>query len=305
MAMRRSPRVSSVIIFWNAERFLGEAIESVLAQTYEDWELMLVDDGSTDGSTSIARGHAERNPGRVRYLEHSGHRNLGMSASRNLGSRNGGGEFVAFLDADDVWLPHALEEQVALLDEHDDAAMVYGPLTWWFGWTGLPGDRDRDYVEELGVAADTLITPPTLLPRFLLDRAAVPSGIMVRRSVIDLVGGFEDAFRGEYEDQVFVAKVCLDLPVYASGRTWYRYRQHPGSAVAAGLGTGTTHDARLTFLAWLTAYVQGRGVSDPAVEHAIRHEVHRTRRLRRRAAARRARMAVERLFAGGGVGEGG
>ena len=80
--------VSAVIIFLNAERFLEEAIESVRAQTYTDWELLLVDDGSTDGSSGCARRHAAAEPGRIRYLDHPGHVNLGMSAARNLGSES-------------------------------------------------------------------------------------------------------------------------------------------------------------------------------------------------------------------------
>src|SRR5206468_2884667 len=80
-----APTVSVVVIFLNAERFLDEAIQSVMGQTYPHWELLLVDDGSTDGSSAIARGYTERQPNRVRYLEHPGHRNAGMSASRNLG----------------------------------------------------------------------------------------------------------------------------------------------------------------------------------------------------------------------------
>src|SRR5919198_1004258 len=114
--MRRSeindgPLVSAIIIFLNAERFIQEAIESVFAQTYDAWELLLVDDGSTDGSTAIARRYAEQHPGKVRYLEHNGHQNRGKSASRNLAIRNCTGEYIAFLDADDVWLPRKLEQQ--------------------------------------------------------------------------------------------------------------------------------------------------------------------------------------------------
>ncbi len=83
----KSPLVSAIINFLNEERFLQEAIESVFSQSFDDWELLLVDDGSTDGSTRIALRYAEQNPRKVRYLEHEDHRNRGMSASRNLGVR--------------------------------------------------------------------------------------------------------------------------------------------------------------------------------------------------------------------------
>jgi len=122
-----NPRVSVVTIFLNAKKFIEEAIESVLAQTYKDWELLLVDDGSTDTSTKIARGFAKQHPAKVRYLEHKGHENRGMSESRNLGIRNANGKYIAFLDADDVWRPEKLERQVPILESQPSVAMVYGP----------------------------------------------------------------------------------------------------------------------------------------------------------------------------------
>jgi glycosyltransferase involved in cell wall biosynthesis len=128
----RKPLVSGIIIFLNAERFIQEAIESVFAQAYAAWELLLVDDGSTDGSTAIARRYAAQHPGRVRYLEHPGHRNHGISASRNLGIRNAKGAYIALLDADDVWLPYKLERQVAILDSQPEASMVYGSTQYWY-----------------------------------------------------------------------------------------------------------------------------------------------------------------------------
>jgi glycosyltransferase involved in cell wall biosynthesis len=85
---------------------------------------LLVDDGSTDASTKIARRYAEQYPERVRYLEHDGHQNRGMSASRNLGIRHAKGKYIGFLDADDVWLPEKLAEQTTILSLYPDAAMV-------------------------------------------------------------------------------------------------------------------------------------------------------------------------------------
>jgi glycosyltransferase involved in cell wall biosynthesis len=289
------PLVSVVVIFWNAEPFIQEAIESVLAQTYPAWELLLVDDGSSDGSTSCARRYADRHPERVRCLEHAGHANLGMSASRNLGVRRARGSYVAFLDADDVWFPNALEDQVAILEAHPEAGMLYGPIQWWYSWTGTPEDRDRDYVERLGVPANTVVRPPRLLPLFLRDKAAVPSGILVRREIVEAVGGFEDAFRGEYEDQVFCAKVCLDAPVFASGTCWYRYRQHADSCVMRGQRSGDTDAARRRFLNWLARYLAERTVQARAVRWALEIEFWRFRHPFAYRLVRRADRVVERL----------
>lgn len=128
-------RVSCIMIFLNGEAHIREAIESVLDQNHGDWELILVDDGTTDGATAIARGYADAHPGRVIYTRHPGHENRGMCASRNAGLRLARGEYVAFLDADDIWLPDRLTSHVALMDRHSGVAMSMGPTLYWSSWT--------------------------------------------------------------------------------------------------------------------------------------------------------------------------
>jgi len=137
--------VSAIIIFFNAEKFIEEAIESVLAQSYDNWELLLVDDGSEDNSTMIARRYEKKYQPKVRCFEHDGHSNQGMSASRNLGLSHARGEYIAFLDADDVWMPHKLEQQAAILNSRPEAAMVYGRTLIWYSWSGEPEDEYRDH----------------------------------------------------------------------------------------------------------------------------------------------------------------
>src|SRR5262245_41969518 len=113
--MRMPPLVSVIVNFFNEEKFLAEAVESVFNQTHTNWELLLVDDGSTDASSRIAQRYSEQYRGRVLYLEHQGHRNRGMSASRNLGIHHAKGEYITFLDADDIWLSTKLERQTAIM----------------------------------------------------------------------------------------------------------------------------------------------------------------------------------------------
>ena len=84
--MSSGPLVSAIIVFKNAEKFIREAVDSVCAQTYGNWEMLLVDDGSSDAGTGIALEYARQYPQRIRYLEHEGHRNLHISASRNVGA---------------------------------------------------------------------------------------------------------------------------------------------------------------------------------------------------------------------------
>jgi glycosyltransferase involved in cell wall biosynthesis len=274
--------VSVIIIFLNAERFIEQAIQSVFAQTYERWELLLVDDGSTDGSVRLAQRCAAQHPEQVYYLEHSEHRNRGKGSSRNLGLRSTSGEYVAFLDADDVWLPHKLEEQVAILDSQPQAGMLYGKTKYWYNWTQHPQDAHRDFVPRLGVQSNTLFEPPRLLASFLRGKAVVPCtcSILVRRSVAREVGGFEEVFRGPsniYEDQAFYAKVCLGSSVYVSALCLDWYRQHPAASMAVARRLGQEISARRFFLRWLQAYLCDQGVQDAEVWHALRCELWRIR----------------------------
>jgi glycosyltransferase involved in cell wall biosynthesis len=274
--MSSKPLVSVIIIFFQAEKFFEEAIESVLAQTYNNWELLLVDDGSTDSSTVIAQKYVERYPQKVRYLEHEGHQNRGMSATRNLGIRNAKGEYIAFLDADDVWLPQKLERQVAIMESQLEAGMIYGRTQYWYSWTGNPEDVERDFMPELSVHLDTLVRPPALSTLFLKG-AEPPStcSVLIRHQLIKHVGGFEESFRGMYEDQVFFYKVCLKASVFVESGCWDRYRQHQNSCCHVALNQGQFHPQKpnpvyLTFLNWLEKYLSEQGVNDTEVWQALR-----------------------------------
>ena len=253
------PRVSVITIFLDEEQFLAEAIESVRTQTFQDWELLLVDDGSTDQSGAIARAYADADPARVRCLFHSGRANRGMSASRNLGIQNARGEFIAFLDGDDLWLPNKLVDQVDLMDAEPRAALAYGRTLIWHSWQPHPAMPDFCY--PLGVAADRLYDPPRLFNVLMRNRAQTPTtcNAIVRRSLIDRIGGFADEFVALFEDQVFFAKALLAAPAYVDGRTWALYRQHPGSCTGRESRSADDLRSRIGFLAWVRDYVAGHG----------------------------------------------
>ena len=297
-----SPLVSVVAIFLNAERFLDEAIQGVLTQTHPHWELLLVDDGSADRSSAIARSYAEREPHRVRYLEHPGHCNQGMSASRNLGLKHARGDYLALLDADDVWLPEKLERQVAILEAHPEVGLLFGAPLYWFGWTGRSEDRERDYVIDLKLPADRVYDAPALLLPFLRREAPTPcpSDVLVRRTLALSVGGFEAHFVGVnmvYEDQAFFSKLLLRAPAFASGETWDRYRQHPESCYAVSKASGGRELARQYFLKWLRRYLHEQGLTGTAVWQTVGSEL-RTFGLRARAWAGARRLARATLPAG-------
>jgi glycosyltransferase involved in cell wall biosynthesis len=286
--------VSVVLIFLNEERFIEEALQSVCNQTLTDWELILVDDGSTDRSTLIARNLAAEDQ-RVHYLDHPGHTNRGMSASRNLGAAHATAPYITFFDADDIYMPDMLAEQVNLLESMPDVAMVCGAMLYWHSWD--PASTKADWTPLTGGVADLRLDPPeAALTIYPLARESPAAGtdVLVRRTVFEAVGGFEEHFRGLYslyEDQAFLIKVYLRYPVYISSRVWRHYRLHDASCCAQITSTDYWR-VRSFFLDWLQADV-GR-LGDPRVRAALRHCRRDLRYQRLRA---HARQIVDRFLA--------
>jgi glycosyltransferase involved in cell wall biosynthesis len=110
--------ISCIVPVYNSERYLGETLDSILAQTYRPLEIIVVDDGSTDGTAAVAAGYGHR----VRYVRQA---NAGEAAARNRGLNVAEGEFVAFDDADDLWHPEKLERQVARLEHRPEIDLSF------------------------------------------------------------------------------------------------------------------------------------------------------------------------------------
>lgn len=269
--------VSCIIIFFNADRlrFFQIAIESVISQTYKHWELLLVDDGSTDDSGRIAMSYA-RTDSRIRYITHAGGRNRGMSSSRNLGLKNANGEFVAYIDADDYWFPEKLKEQIELMKNNPSAGFLFGRPIYWSSWqdrsSGIAGKEiigkskisNRtllcgDTLDYIPLPTNRLYETPTVLcathPVSYQNGAPSPSDLMIRTQVLWAVGGSEESFTGYYEDSVLLSKLYLHVPVYIAEATWTRYRQHPDSHCAVVESAGSTMRYRRRYLVWIGRYL--------------------------------------------------
>ena len=280
--MKPDPAVTVIVCFLDEEQFLAEALHSVLGQSFADWELVLVDDGSTDASSAIAREIAACEPERIVCIEHAGHRNLGLSASRNAGIARARGRYIAFLDADDTWYPNKLAEQVALLDRHPEAAMVMGASNYWRSWSGKT--EDADVVIPIGARGDTLIAPPQLMTTLYplgLGAAPPPSDLLLRSDAVRAVNGFEASFRGPfmlYEDQAFLSKIYRRYPVYVASACWDRYRQRADSIVATSHAAGSYWQVRSHFLHWLRRDLARTGGVPPAVQDALSAAIRQARK---------------------------
>jgi glycosyltransferase involved in cell wall biosynthesis len=289
------PLVSVVIPFLNTEQFLAETIESVLQQDYPAWELVLVDDGSSDSSTAIGKRYAAQYPQRIRYYEHEGHQNRGASASRNKGVHHSAGEIIALLDGDDVWLPTYLSEQVASYQKYPGAAMALEATTYWYSWSGA---AQPDVVTAVGAPAGQLYQPPTLSTLiYPLGIGAAPClcGLLVAREAYLAVDGFEETFPTLYDDQTFLAKMYLRYPVYVSDACHNKYRQRPGSIMHTIQGETHYHQVRRQFLEWLQGYLRATNYPNKTIHNLVSKALQPYQYLRLRKLASAARALPGRL----------
>jgi glycosyltransferase involved in cell wall biosynthesis len=203
------PLVSVLVTAYNRERFIADAIESVLSQTFRDFELLVVDDHSSDGTVQIARAF-ERHDRRVRVVVNA--RNLGQFANRNHSAGLALGSFLKYHDSDDVMYPHCLETMVSMLQAYPDAA--FG-LSNGVAWPGGP--------------CPMLLTPRMAYQREYLGQGLFmcgPSGALFRAEAFRRLGGFEDV--GVPSDYVFWVRACRQVSVVLFPADLFWYREHSG-----------------------------------------------------------------------------
>ena len=204
------PRVTVVMAVYNAAEFLREAVASVLAQTYHDFELIVVDDSSRDDSLAILQSFDDP---RIRIIRH--HTNVGAGLSRNDGLAAARGELVAIMDADDVCAPTRLGRQVAFLDEN--------PLV------GLVGCGIYDNIDASGAVLYTSYLPQDneTIQRTLLERwCFLHPSIMFRRALYESVGGYRKAFEVA-EDHDFILRILEHCQAHNLYERLVSYRLNP------------------------------------------------------------------------------
>lgn len=272
-------KVSVIIQFLNSARHLEEAVRSVLWQTFKDWELVLVDGGSTDASAEIAESFARRFPDTIRVYRYSGPGTLGIFSSRVWGAKEARAPILAHLDSDDEWHPRFLEQEYAIYRAffNSTPGMVYSPMVYW--WEE-PERAAEIYVQP--IPKPGLHQPPSLLVEMLLDGYAKSPGnsaVVIARSIVveaaELTGVAEEKIA---DDQFLWSLVTLRYPVFVSPEPLVRYRQWPGSVCAEAVTAGLHHGPRKRHLMWLLDYVENgfSGNEKPQLLQAIFSELSRS-----------------------------
>lgn len=265
------PLVSIIIPFYNREEFLGEAIESVLAQSEKDWELLLINDGSTDKSNETAKAFVEKYPTKIKLFSHEKNENKGAHAARNVGVANSRGKYITFLDSDDIFFADTLERELRAFEENPEADAVCGTLECWYSWSDEADKWEKDFVIDLVLETEKLYQPPDLLVHNLKAGGRKPgiNCVMVKGCFAKKFGVFKDNYRYAWEDQVFWAKVSLYGKIYVMDAVLAKYRQHPASTCAVEMQDGQDIYSIQIFFNWLENYLQTKNIKNKDIWKAL------------------------------------
>ena len=221
MSHARLPTISVVIPTYNRAETIEQALESVYAQTCTDYEIIVVDDGSTDGTDALLAKHARGNKVRSIYQA-----NAGVSAARNRGVEMAGGRYIAFLDSDDLFVADKLAKQLAVFGAMPDLGFVHANFA-----------KFNDAGEDLGVR-DMSHFQGRVYPWILQEWSALMAlpSLLVRRDVFFEVGGFDETITwGEDIDLYF--RIARRYNLGMVPEVLCKVRVHPGSASASKLGS--------------------------------------------------------------------
>jgi glycosyltransferase involved in cell wall biosynthesis len=212
--LERAPAVSIVTPCFNAEHTLARTLESVLAQSFEDYEWIVVNDGSTDSSKAVLKAYADRFGGRLTIIDQP---NGGQTVAKNAGLARTRGEFIALLDADDLWHPDKLTKQVTFMRTHRDLGMSYTQ-----GLYIDPSDRVIGPLDSDAAYRGHCFT------QLLLKNDIVASSVMVRRTAIEAVGNFDSELRA-CENWELWTRIAHRFPIDRLEERLTLYRQHPAN----------------------------------------------------------------------------
>jgi glycosyltransferase involved in cell wall biosynthesis len=219
--MAQDPMVSICMPSYNHARYLPAALDSILAQTFRDFELIVVDDGSTDNSLDILESYTRKYPGVVRVFTHPGRQNRGIAVTLNAAIREARGKYWSHRDSDDVSYPDRLERQVAFLENHPDVGWIYG-VTDFIDQDGARLDRQYGF---------DLSSFPDLAEELIQDNKVDSASVMVRMSCMAETGPFEPGL------------------MYCDWEYWIRLAsRYPAAFLPGAVGAYRLHDCNVSYI---------------------------------------------------------
>lgn len=206
-------KVSTIIPTYNCEQYIRETIESALSQTYKDMEFIVVDDGSTDRTEEIIKSFSPK----LKYIHYN--ENQGPSAARNRGIKEAQGEYVAFLDHDDIWMPTKIEEQIKLFENNKDLALAYSNFCY----------VDHRNV-EMGALFDT-VKPQRgfVFEKLILDNFVPTTSVIAKKKILEEVGGFNERFMISHDFDLYL-RIAERYQIDFIDSPLVKHRIYPDSA---------------------------------------------------------------------------
>ncbi|OGU23031.1 MAG: hypothetical protein A2X85_14300 [Geobacteraceae bacterium GWF2_54_21] len=205
-----TPLVSIIIPTYNSASFITEAIDSCLMQTYTKFEIIVINDGSTDNTDEVVLKYIDK----ITYIKQE---NAGAARARNLGIAEAKGDYIAFLDADDIWITDKLQKQIEIMKRNPNIALVYGKFENFSEGTN----------EILSIMPDS-IQSGFLFDHILINNLIGLSSVLVRKSVLDEVGSFDERLLTA-EDTNLWLKIAYKYPFGVVSEILFRRRIHGGN----------------------------------------------------------------------------
>lgn len=228
----KQPLVSVIMPTYNHAKFIGEAIESVLNQTYKNIELIIIDNYSEDNTEKIIRSF---NDHRIRYMKFRNNRVI--AASRNFGMKMAQGKYVAFLDSDDLWLLEKIEKQVYILEKYTEVALVYTNIE-------IFSESSHFTLFRWGYSGN-------IFNQLIIKNFIPCLTVMIRKDILENIGSFDESYDLRYaEDYELWMRIAYTYKVYCIPKVLARYRVHPESTLSGN--NIQTHEKSLTALMFLS-----------------------------------------------------
>lgn len=209
--MKHKPDISIVIPCFNAEKTVGATLDSILAQSYQDYEVIAVNDGSSDATGDILGEYTDKFTGRLAIVSQV---NQGQTVAKNVGTAHASGRFVAFIDSDDMWAPEKLSRQIEFLEHNSHVGLCYT--------NGYYIDEQNNRIEEVGVSPDYR---GRCFQKLLMGNNMVASSVMVRTEVLDKVGWFDEELRA-CENWELWTRIAQSYEIDYIDEPLTYYRQH-------------------------------------------------------------------------------
>jgi glycosyltransferase involved in cell wall biosynthesis len=219
---RPRPLVSVIVPAYNCAAFVGDAIRSVLQQGYPNLQIIAVNDGSTDPTLSVLRTFGDD----VLVLDRA---NGGAAAARNTGLRHAKGDFIAFLDGDDIWFPGKLDVQVRYLEDHSEVGLVF---TDWTIWEESPDGCRTESAPADGGSPDGAIDPSQsgwLYHQLLLECILNTSTVVIRSPIVRRIGEFDESLKNG-QDYDYWLRVSRVAEIHKLAASLAVYRHHGGNS---------------------------------------------------------------------------